>query len=80
MGEESHRISVIVPVLDDTLALNSLLRQLKELSTLEVVVADGGKDEETRKVGRYYGAGWVQSPQGRGSQMTRGAWVSESNR
>jgi len=74
VGKKVHNIGVIVPVFNDTGALESLLRQIKDISEgLEVVVVDGGESTEARKVCGNYGAVWVSSPRGRGIQMNRGA-------
>ncbi len=74
MGKKVCNIGVIVPVFNDTGALESLLRQIKDISEgLEVVVVDGGESTEARKVCGNYGAVWVSSPRGRGIQMNRGA-------
>jgi rSAM/selenodomain-associated transferase 2 len=74
MDSNRSRISVIIPVYDDTAQLKSLLTQLREYSpSLEIVVADGGGSSETKEVCRAYGAKRVVSPRGRGIQMNRGA-------
>lgn len=80
MPKEDQKISVIAPVLNDTVALESLLKQLKRLSaTIEVVVVDGGNSEETAAMCHKYGALLVTSPPGRGTQMNRGASASQGD-
>jgi len=65
---------VIIPVLNDTEALDSLLWQLREISAeTEIVVADGGKSGDVEKVCGKYGALWIASPRGRARQMNLGA-------
>lgn len=71
-------ISVIIPVLNDARALKSSLahlRSLREQGT-EVIVCDGGSEDDSLAVARAGGARVVVSAPGRGRQMNAGAAVA----
>lgn len=72
-GEEPA-ISIVVPVLNDAAALGSLLRDCRALfGDVEVIVSDGGSDDEPDAVCRRHGARLVRGAPGRGPQLNRGA-------
>lgn len=66
-------ISVIIPTLNEAAELPTLLATLSPSSTLEVIVADGGSQDDTRAIAQQYGATVVQSAPGRAHQMNTGA-------
>jgi rSAM/selenodomain-associated transferase 2 len=67
-------ISVIIPALNEASDIAATLRAIFALDpTLEVIVADGGSDDGTADVASLQGARVVQSRQGRGLQLARGA-------
>lgn len=69
------RLSIIIPALNEGLALPGLLADLAcqaEMDT-EVIVADGGSADDTRYIAIAGGARVVASAAGRGLQMNRGA-------
>lgn len=65
-------LSVIVPVLDDRAAAERLLAQIGPDSDVELLVVDGGHDEELERAaaGR---ARFLRAPAGRPRQMNAGA-------
>jgi uncharacterized protein len=69
-------VSLVIPVLNDTAALSSLLPALPIDSAVQIIVVDGGKacDQATAAMrARYPGVEWMQSNPGRSLQMNRGA-------
>jgi poly(A) polymerase len=67
-------ISVIIPTLDEELALGATLDAIAGLRRpVEVLVVDGGSRDATVAVARQYGARVVESERGRGLQLTAGA-------
>lgn len=66
-------ISVIIPTLNEAAELPSLLETLSPSGTLEVIVADGGSQDDTRAIAQQYGATVVYSAPGRARQMNAGA-------
>lgn len=71
----TQRISVIVPVLNESRRIGDQLVRLAALTGLhEVVVVDGGSRDGTPDEVRRHGfARLVDGPRGRGSQMNAGA-------
>lgn len=67
-------ISYILPTLNEgsrlALALESVLKQAGEK---EVIVADGGSQDDTTEIARSYNCRTIVSPPGRGMQLNRGA-------
>jgi rSAM/selenodomain-associated transferase 2 len=72
-------ITVVIPVLNDTAALASLLPALPTLPpdpTVEIIVVDGDKASDPVMDAlreRYSGVAWMRSGPGRGVQMNEGA-------
>jgi rSAM/selenodomain-associated transferase 2 len=72
---QQDRISVIIPVLNDLPALDSLLMQLTSLlvSIDEIIVVDGGTDSECMRLCELRNAKYIQSRPCRGQQLATGA-------
>ena len=70
-------LSIIIPTLNEAPRLQALLPYLAShagAGTLpEIIVADGGSTDGTRKIARTLGAVVVTAPRGRASQMNAGA-------
>ena len=68
-------VSVVIPVLNESAVLPSLLRDLRALNshTAEIVVVDAGSTDDTVALALAAGARVVQAPRGRASQMNAGA-------
>lgn len=74
----SPAVSVIVPVLNDAAPLRRLLQDLQDTASLEVVVVDGGSDDDSLIVAGA--ADRVGSAhQGRGSQLQAGVSMSRAD-
>ena len=68
----SVRVSVIIPTLNEAAGLPRTLRSLPD-EVDEVIVADGGSTDGTRRLARAWGAEVVRSPRGRARQLNAGA-------
>ena len=68
-------VSVVIPVLGDTPALERLIAQLRALSPPpdEVIVVDGARSEECRVLCECTAVTYAASRAGRGSQLHHGA-------
>lgn len=69
-------VSIVIPVLHDTEALESLLPALPVDPALEIIVVDGSETRDPAMDAlrdRYPAVGWTRSAPGRGAQMNRGA-------
>jgi glycosyltransferase involved in cell wall biosynthesis len=69
-------VTIVIPVLNDTMALSSLLPTLPVDQSVQVVVVDGGKGDDPTEDAlreRHPGVEWIRTPPGRGVQMNVGA-------
>lgn len=67
-------ISVIVPTLNEELALTETVRRARQNPHVtEIIVADGGSSDRTPQIARQLGCDVVQASGGRGGQMRAGA-------
>lgn len=68
-------LAVVIPALDEAVALPALLAQLRAQRdvALEVVVADGGSRDATATLAAAADVTVVATPRGRGAQMNAGA-------
>jgi rSAM/selenodomain-associated transferase 2 len=64
-------VSVVIPTLNAAASLADCLARLD--GAREVIVVDGGSDDETRPIARQKGARLITSPPGRGAQLGAGA-------
>ena len=72
-------MAVVIPTLNEARYLPGLLSDLARVRVpAEVVVADGGSDDETVDRARAAGARVVRAPRGRGRQLNAGARVSRT--
>lgn len=67
------RISIIIPTLNEAANIAARLEQIRDVPNVEVIVADGGSEDQTVVLARAAGATVVQCNQGRGKQMNAGA-------
>jgi rSAM/selenodomain-associated transferase 2 len=72
--QEQYRISAVIPTFNAAVELSALLAILAEPGLVtEIVVADGGSADRTRKIARAAGARVVDAARGRGTQLAAGA-------
>lgn len=67
------KISVIIPTLNEALALKKTLTEINRHSPHEVIIADGGSRDGTLEIAEQFGPRIVTSPPGRALQMNAAA-------
>ena len=73
-------VSVIIPALNEGRSIEATLIAISRLEmSTEVIVVDGGSEDDTRAIASRCGAQVISSERGRGAQMHRGASVAQSN-
>jgi rSAM/selenodomain-associated transferase 2 len=65
------RLSLIIPTLNEELALEQTLEHLSSFGE-EVIVSDGGSSDRTEEIARRHPVTWTQGPPGRGRQLNHG--------
>ncbi|MBE9128566.1 MULTISPECIES: TIGR04283 family arsenosugar biosynthesis glycosyltransferase [unclassified Coleofasciculus] len=70
------KISIIIPTLNEAITLQETLIHLKDIAGVEIIVADGGSQDETVEIARSLGGRVIVAPAGRASQMNAGAGVA----
>src|SRR2546423_4773181 len=74
------RTSVIVPVWNEDKILRGFLRRLRDLAPqCEVIVVDGGSDDESFVIATELADRAIQSPRGRAAQMNAGANIASGD-
>lgn len=69
-------ISIIIPTFNEAAAIRKLAAALAKLcGSPEIIVADGGSQDETVRLARECGLRVIESPRGRGPQMNAAAQV-----
>ncbi len=71
-----EKISIIIPVLNEAAALPKTLTSIQKGSNIEIIVVDGGSEDETVAIAQSYGITALSSPPGRATQMNNGAAVA----
>ncbi|WP_044170505.1 TIGR04283 family arsenosugar biosynthesis glycosyltransferase [Kamptonema formosum] len=72
-GNAKALISIIVPALNEAGAIQKTLELAKLADSVEVIVADGGSEDETVGVSQSAGVRVISAPKGRARQMNAGA-------
>jgi uncharacterized protein len=67
------RISVIIPTLNEAANLPQTLACLQKSAQLEIIVADGGSQDQTSDIAQAFGAQVIQTQPGRSTQMNQAA-------
>lgn len=70
---KTETISVIIPVLNEANTIGSILDRLVDTDNVEVIVVDGGSQDETVTVVRSRNVQVISTPPGRACQMNAGA-------
>ncbi|MBE9223990.1 TIGR04283 family arsenosugar biosynthesis glycosyltransferase [Phormidium sp. LEGE 05292] len=79
MRNNQIKISVIIPVLNEAKVIKNILLNLQNYSELEVIVVDGGSEDETFAIAESFGCKVLSSPRGRSIQMNAGAAIATGN-
>lgn len=69
-------ISVIIPVLNEAIALPQTLASTQATTPIEVIVVDGGSQDASRDIAVTFGAKVMVTPPGRAMQMNAGAAIA----
>jgi rSAM/selenodomain-associated transferase 2 len=68
------RISIIIPTFNEAATIRELASSLPQLpGACEVIIADGGSQDETIRLARECGLRVIEAPRGRGPQMNAAA-------
>ncbi len=73
------RLSIIIPVLNEAEGLPGLLEHLASLCDSEVIVVDGGSEDDSRQTALRAGARVIFSERGRARQMNAGAAIAQGD-
>jgi rSAM/selenodomain-associated transferase 2 len=69
-------ISVVIPVLNEAGTMAQTLTQLRQAGECQIIVVDGGSDDETVPIARLHADLVLSAPRGRARQMNAGAQVA----
>jgi rSAM/selenodomain-associated transferase 2 len=70
------KVSIIVPTLNEAQGLRDTLTQIQQLCPHELVVSDGGSDDNTLEIAKNFTEHVVRGPAGRALQMNAGAQIA----
>ena len=70
------KVSIIVPTLNEAQGLRDTLTQIQQLCPHELIVSDGGSDDNTLKIAKKFTEHVVRGPAGRALQMNAGAQIA----
>ncbi len=70
------KVSIIVPTLNEAQGLNETLTQIQQLCAHELVVSDGGSDDQTLEIAGKFTDHVVKGAAGRALQMNAGARIA----
>ncbi len=71
--EHRRSVTVIIPVLNEATALQTLLPALQAGKPLQIILADGGSTDDTAAVAARHGVEIIHTPRGRALQMNEAA-------
>ncbi|MEP0818886.1 TIGR04283 family arsenosugar biosynthesis glycosyltransferase [Trichocoleus desertorum] len=72
----NEKISIIIPVLNEAAAIAQTLTAAQQVSQAEIIVVDGGSQDETVAIAQSLGAKVITTAPGRAQQMNAGAKVA----
>jgi rSAM/selenodomain-associated transferase 2 len=67
------KVSIIIPTYNESTALSETLTRVQQHQPFEIIIGDGGSEDDTADIARRYEATVVQSPRGRAAQMNAAA-------
>src|SRR5687768_3759107 len=74
------KISVIIPALNEAKSIGGVLKHLRSLTgSFEIIVVDGGSDDDTITIAENHGVIVKSSPKGRPLQMNYGAGLASGD-
>ncbi|CCQ91064.1 Glycosyl transferase, family 2 [Nitrospina gracilis 3/211] len=72
-------VSVIIPTWNESRLLPDTLERLTRISPYEILIGDGGSDDDTRSIAERHGVRCIESPRGRAPQMNAAAKEAQGN-
>ncbi|HEY2971601.1 MAG TPA: TIGR04283 family arsenosugar biosynthesis glycosyltransferase [Pyrinomonadaceae bacterium] len=73
-------LSIIIPALNEARCIGATLDAISQLSVrVEMIVVDGGSNDDTREISSAHGAKVIASERGRGVQMHKGARSAQAD-
>ena len=75
-SDDSRRISIIIPTLNEAACLGRTLEGLRGAACLETIVVDAGSRDGTPEIAEAHGCRVLTAPPGRAGQMNAGAAVA----
>ena len=67
------KISIIIPTLNEARYLGETLAKIRQLSPHELIISDGGSNDDTLKIAAKYTQHLIKTPAGRALEMNAGA-------
>lgn len=71
-----EKISIVIPVLNEAIAIRAVLAQVLDTPNVEVIVVDGGSEDDTVAIAQTMGVKVIATTVGRARQMNAGAAVA----
>ncbi len=72
-------ISIIIPTLNEATNITSAISSAQSSTNVEIIVVDGGSDDDTVAIAKSLGATVVSSPPGRALQMNTGVTIASGD-
>ena len=80
MERGKPEISIVIPTLNEEENIENLLQQLSEIDLAkEIILVDGGSEDQTTTIAQSYADSIISSEQGRGHQLSRGAELAKAD-
>ena len=74
-----EKISIIIPVLNEALAISTVIQRLADAANIEVIVVDGGSQDETVNIAKSFDIKVICTTPSRASQMNAGAAIAKGD-
>jgi rSAM/selenodomain-associated transferase 2 len=71
-----EKISIVIPVLNEAIAIRAVLAQVLDTPNVEAIVVDGGSEDDTVAIAQTTGVKVISTMAGRARQMNAGAAVA----
>src|SRR5919199_2859629 len=71
-----EKISIVIPVLNEAIAIRAVLAQVLDTPNVEAIVVDGGSEDDTVAIAQTMGVKVISTTAGRARQMNAGAAVA----
>ena len=71
-----EKISIVIPVLNEAIAIRTVLAQVLDTPNVEAIVVDGGSEDDTVAIAQTMGVKVISTTAGRARQMNAGVAVA----